>query len=556
MAPCPPEVDNGVGDMGVDSNDPLLDPATWPGASGAIERVETHISRLYFTKTRVYKLKKPIQLPFLDYRSLEQRRFFSEEELRLNRRLAPEVYLRAAPLRRDAQGRVRLDGEGETIDWAVEMERLPARDMLEAVVERGEVDNELMRRIAAFLAEFHARCERGARVASFASFEVIERNALDNFVALEEHAEGRGVDVLSARMLTFLREETKRELARLRDVFARRAAEGRACDGHGDLHASNVCLTARGIVAYDCVEFAESLRCADVACDLAFLAMDLDFRGFRGFSAVLAREYAARTSDAGLLEVLDFYKTYRALVRAKVAAIRAAQSSAESLRAEAQRYVHVAASYALPPALILTCGLPASGKTWLARRLAAPFEAAHLSSDVRRKILAHVPPGQHRRDEFDAGLYSPALRERTYESLLEAARSFLAPHSAREPGGHGMARTVVVDATFPSAERRAPFRELARELGAPFVVVHARASEALTRSRMEARTHDPEETSDADWGVYLRSRESFAAPDELPASQRVAHASGEQSAEDATRAVLDRVLAQDATYRARANSPR
>ncbi len=542
--------------MTVDANDPLLDPQTWPGATGALEYVETHISRLYFTPTRVYKLKKPIQLPFLDYRSLEQRKFFSEEELRLNGRLAPEVYLRVAPLRRDAQGRVRLDGEGETIDWAVEMVRLPARNMLEAVLERGEVDNELMRRIAEFLSEFHGRCERSETIASFGEFEVVERNALDNFTTLAEHAEGRGVDVLSQRMLEFLRERAVRELERLRPAIARRVAEGRVCDGHGDLHSSNVCLTSRGIVAYDCLEFSAAFRCADTACDLAFLAMDLDFRGFRGFSGVLAREYATRANDPELLEVLPFYKAYRALVRAKVAALRAAQNSDANMRAEAQRYVHLAASYALGPALILTCGLPASGKTWAASRIAAPFEAAHLSSDVRRKILANVPLERRGGDEFEAGLYTPALKERTYDSLLALARSFLAPRAAEDASGHEIARTVVVDATFPSAERRAPFRELARELRTPFVVVHAFASDELTRKRMLRRSSDPDETSDADWSVYLRAKESFAPPGELPAEQLVALASGALSAEDTTRAVLDRLLAQDATYRARANFPR
>lgn len=529
-------------------NDPLLDPRTWPGAAGPIERVETHISRLYFTDSRVYKLKKPIRLPFLDYRSLEQRRFFSKEELRLNRRLAPDVYLRVAPLRRDADGRVKLDGDGETIDWAVEMVRLPAERMLDAVLERGEVDNELVRRIAQFIADFHSRCERSERVASFGALATIRQNAFDNLDALAGHAAGRGVDVVSERMLEFLRESLERDLERLASRIAERAGSGRVCDGHGDLHAGNLCLAAHGIVAYDCIEFAEAFRCADVASDLAFLCMDLDLRGFRGFSAMLAREYAARAFDPTLHEVLELYKSYRALVRAKVATICASQASPGDARNEArsaaQRYVHLACAYSAPQSLILTCGLPASGKTWLARHLAAPFEAAHLSSDVRRKLLANLPLERRSSEPFESGLYSPASKERTYEALLEHARELLTPRADARARAPELPRAVVVDATFSNAARRAPFRALARELGLAFVVAHVVADEPLTRSRMARRANEPSQPSDADWSVYLRARESFEPPSELPESERVELPSGELGAQDAVRAVLDRILEQ------------
>lgn len=554
MAPREAEDDNDSASMDADENDPLLDPQSWPGADGPIERVETHISRLYFTKTRVYKLKKPVRLPFLDYRSLEQRELFSAEELRLNRRLAPDVYLRVAPLRRDATGRLKLDGDGETVDWAVEMERLPAERMLDAVLERGEVDNELVRRIAQFIADFHERCARDERVASFGALATIRRNARDNLDLLASHACGRGVDVVSGRMLEFLSARLERDLARLAPCFEQRAAQGRVRDGHGDLHAGNICLAARGIVAYDCVEFSEAFRCADVASDLAFLCMDLDLRGFRGYSAVLAREYAARAGDPSLPEVLEFYKSYRALVRAKVATIRASQAAPGAARAQAradaQRYAHLAGAYAAPRSLILTCGLPASGKTWLARHLAAPFEAAHLSSDVRRKLQANLPLDRRSSEAFEAGMYSPASKDRTYESLLGHARQLLTPREGANAHTPELPRAVVVDATFSSAALRAPFRVLARELGLAFVVAHISADEALIRARMARRELDRSEPSDADWNVYLRARAVFEAPSELPGAERVELSAGELFAQDAVRAVFDRLIAQ----RSRADS--
>lgn len=545
MAHNGPNAEKGPAPMQLEPDpdvDPLLAPATWSDAREEIEFVETHISRLYFTSTRVYKLKKDLSLPFLDYSSLELRKHFCEEELRLNRRLAPDTYLRVAPLRRDANGRVRLDGEGETVDWVVEMARLPAQRMLDALLERGELDNEWVGDVARFVAEFHRSAERGPRIARFGSIDAVARNARDNLDALEEHVAGRGVDALSARALAFLRKQLEEELVRLAPQIEARASSGRVCDGHGDLHSGNICLSEQGVVAYDCVEFSQALRCSDVASDLGFLCMDLDLRGFRGFSEVLAREYVTHSDDAELLELLDFYKAYRALVRAKVGAIRASQATSAEQRAlergAAQSYVHLALSYALPPVLILTCGLPASGKSWLARHLASPFEAAELSSDVRRKILAQRPRTRSEGEAYESGLYSPTLKERTYESLLETSRELLSGSA------HSRRRSVVVDATFSTRAWREPFRALARELGAPFVLVHAHADEERTRQRMEARKGERDESSDADWGVYLRAKPSFEPPDELASRERVDHASGIVSAEDTVREMLDRVLEQ------------
>lgn len=499
--------------------------------------METHISRLYFVGDRVYKVKKPVRLAFLDSSDLDRRRFYCEEELRLNRRTAPDVYLRVAPIRRDAYGRVELDGAGTIVDWAVEMVRLPARDMFDAVLERGEVDNALVRDLALFIADFHRRSDTGGEVAAFGDPTAIARNSNENFEALGAHAGERGQRLLSQRWLERLRTHDRREFDALRELFELRVTQGRIRDGHGDLHAGNLCITPRGIVAYDCVEFAARFRCCDVANDLAFLAMDLDRLCYRGFSGKLVHDYAEISNDPDLPRLMPFYKRYRALIRAKVAAIRADQAvdgaAREAARSEAQRYLQLTASACLPPALILTCGLPASGKSWLARHLARPFEAAQWSSDVRRKILAHIPLHEHVRAGFDSGLYSPAIKAQTYDSLVDDARRALQ---------HG--RTVVVDAMFPTAARREPFRTLAEQLTLPFTVVVATADESEIRRRLELRAADPNETSDADWSVYERARAEFRMPDELAASQRVVHRSGVDSPEETLSRVFDGLLDQ------------
>ncbi|MBL8802361.1 MAG: AAA family ATPase [Planctomycetes bacterium] len=527
----------------LEDTDPLLDARVWRAGATRVARLETHISRLYFVGERVFKLKKSLVLPFLDYGTLERRRQMCEEELRLNRRLAPQVYVRIAPLARRSDGALELDGPGEVVEWVVEMRRLPAERMLDALLERGEFDNSLVRQIAEFLADFHARCARGERITEFASPQAVARNARDNLTALAEHAGGRGLDALSDALLGHLRAATERDLtgSRVAELLAERATAAHVCDGHGDLHAGNLCLTDGEVIAYDCIEFSEAFRCGDVASELAFLCMDLDFRGYRGFSSMLAHEYATRAADTTLLEVLDFYKTYRALVRSKVALLRARERRDDAAFEQCQDYLHLAASYSLPPVLILTCGLPASGKSWLAPRLAAPFEAVLLSSDVRRRRLAVGSTQRLGAEAWNQGLYSPTLKERTYDSLLASAREALQPSGSRK-----LRRSVVVDANFPSAVLRGRFRALARELGAPFVLVHAHTDETTARARLAVRTSDPDCASDADWEVFVRARAAFEPPTELAASEFVEHASPAERAADTVGRVLERIVTQQA----------
>jgi predicted kinase len=269
--------------------------------------------------------------------------------------------------------------------------------------------------------------------------------------------------------------------------------------------------------------------------------MDLDHGGYRAFARYLARRYAEHSGDEQIDRLMPFYSAYRAIVRAKVAGLRAAGLEAgearEEARREAKAYFLQAASYELPPALILMCGLPAAGKTWDARAVARPFEAVVESSDIRRKILAGLPIHAHPPLQgYDAGLYSPEMKERVYASLLEQAEEAL-----------GRGRTVVVDATFPSVGRRGPFLELAARLGAPLVVVHPAVDEEETRRRMELRATDEHEASDADFAVWQRAREVFEPPDEVPALQRIDHASGVEPDLDLAGRVIDTLVRQVTT---------
>ena len=524
----------------------LLDPRAYPHRPPEVELIETHISLVLLAGERVYKLKKTITLPFLDYGTLELRRFFCEEEVRLNRRLAPQVYLGVVPVVRAADGRLRVGGEGEVVEWAVEMARLGEENQLARMLERGQVDNALMNALASKLARFHSDAATGRGVDEHGSPAAIVSNVEQNFDELRPFVAHPDVDgngglvtdggppTLSSAQHVLLRMRARSYIAKHRDLLQRRVTEGRIREGHGDLHAGNVCVERGQVVIYDCIEFAPRFRCLDVACDLAFLLMDLDARELSGFSGYLAKRYAELAGDPELFQLLDFYKGYRAVVRGKVTALGAAAASdpsrREDLRRESMRYLQLAAGFELPPALVLLCGLPGSGKSWLAGHLARPLRAALFHSDSRRKRLAGLPVDASARSEYGAGLYSPDARARIYASLLEDA--VLALRSGR---------SVVVDATFSRAEFRAPFLEAAARTGHAVCLAHVVADEELVQARLASSSIRA--GSDADLDIYLRERAAFEPPNELPRENVVELRSGAGAPEDAAGLLVDRLIA-------------
>jgi aminoglycoside phosphotransferase family enzyme len=526
----------------------LIDALSRPEAYRfAVDRVQvrqTHISVVFLAGDRVFKVKKPVDLGYLDYSSLRKRRFYCAEEVRLNRRLARDVYLGVAAIVRSPDGSVRFAGAGEPggdleiVDHAVEMRRLPEARMLSRLLDQGEIDATVLDDIADVILRFHRAAATGPGVDEHGGPEGVARAVLGNLHYVEPFAAG-AEGTLSAALFQRLRGSVEAFLERNRALLERRVGAGRIRDGHGDLHAGNICLTDDRIVIYDCIEFDPRLRCGDVVKDLAFLTMDLDARGFRAMGRELAARYARATADGDLERLLPFYKAHFACVRGKVNSIAAADRALEprrraEARQQARRYFHLAASYWMPAALIVMCGLPGSGKSWVARHLARPLEAAVLASDVIRKRLAGVPATAHPTGPEAEALYSRRSSEQTYATLLEKTRACL-----------GEPRTVVADATFPDARSRAPFVDSARAAGTPFVVVHLDCPEDRIARRLRDRPRAPDEASDADWEIYRRLKPRFEPPREIPRRHLVV-SDGTGDAETIISDVIDRILVQTA----------
>lgn len=463
----------------------LLDPATYPEPTSRVEYRETHISRVYLTDRHAYKFKKPLALGFLDYSTLERRGFYCAEEVRLNQRFAPDTYLGVVSLR-TFHGTLHFKGPGTLLEFAVHMRRLPDERMLDRLIDQtdlglpGEIER-LARHLAPLLAS-SAICRNEAEGGHAA---IVRTNCEENLVQTIPVI-GRALSAEAHRVMTAI---TREQHSRLEPAFAAREKAGYVRDGHGDLHARNICMTDP-VQIYDCIEFCRRLRIDDIAAELAFLLMDLDFRSRRDLAGRFLAVYQEHAHDPGLVALLPFYKSYRAWVRGKVEALLADETDvAPELRQAAldrsRRYFNLALGYHVPRMLLLTTGLMGVGKSTFARALAEALGAEQLRSDVIRKELAAVPSGQYRRDRFGEGLYAREMTTRTYREMRHRAELLLR-----------RGRTVIVDASFARQDERQAFLDLADSLSLPVRLLHLHCDKAIAMVRLDRRQKEGQDASD------------------------------------------------------------
>jgi aminoglycoside phosphotransferase family enzyme/predicted kinase len=444
----------------------LSDPAVYPCPARSVEVRQTHISVVFLAGAYVYKIKKPVTLGFLDYSTLEQRRRCCEQEVRLNRRLAPTVYLGVVPITQDQSGApsasaLRVEGDGPVVEWAVKMERLPDEATLGAQYRRGAIGAAELAALACRIAAFHAQAESGPAISASGRFAVVAANARENFA--EAAAAGQVGQALSVTVFERLQSLTEQTLAAVRPLIEARAARGVPRDGHGDLRLDHVYWfpdrpAPADLVVIDGIEFNERFRHADPVADLAFLVMDLMFHGGTDLAPDFAEAYFQAASDPEGRALLPFYTAYRAAVRAKVEALKRAEPEvppAEQAAALARARAYWLLALGLledagrRPCLILVGGLPGAGKSTLSRGLAANAGFAVVRSDVVRKELAGISSAHDSAvrtspSDNEQGLYTPEWTERTYAECLTRAEALLFD-----------GRRVVVDASFRrEADRR------------------------------------------------------------------------------------------------------
>ncbi|MGE5027641.1 MAG: AAA family ATPase [Betaproteobacteria bacterium] len=457
-----------------------------------VEVLETHISWVLLAGDTAYKIKKAVNLGFLDFTTLEKRRFCCEEELRLNRRLAPALYLEVASIAGSAEHPT-LTGSGPAIEFAVKMRRFPQSGLLDQVLQRGRLTPEMVDAIARRIADFHGCTAVSGSNDMFGAPEQVHQPVIENFAQIRARPGSQplrhGLDVLA--------EWSELEFRRLRDAFTARKKMGFVRECHGDLHLGNIVLLDGEIVPFDCIEFNENLRWIDVLSEAAFLAMDFHDRGHSGLARRFLNAYLVQTGDYAGLDVLRYYLVYRAMVRAKVACIRAGQndlagSERELLWASHRHYIALTESFIRPaPAfIVITHGLSGSGKTTVTQALLEAQDVFRVRSDVERKRLYGLKPEAHSSTGTGESIYSPEANARTYRKLMELTR---------EAVRSGF--PVIVDAAFLKRRERAAFHELARELGVPFAILDFSAPEDLLRKRVETRRQEGRDASEADLAV-------------------------------------------------------
>ena len=475
----------------------LLRPQAYAHPVEAPRVVETHMSWVILTGTYAYKIKRPVHFAFADFRDPRHRAHLCAEEIRLNRRFAPDLYLGVSPVRL-VDGAASFTGAGPAIETAVRMRQFDRADELDTLVAAAAVTGDEFAQFGATLAATHETLPSRDADAPWGDAAVVARTLRRNYAECLALAAEAG----TAPALRALRGPLGRLLHRSRPLLAARARAGRVRECHGDLHLSNLVRLDGRLTPFDALEFEPAFRWIDVADEVAFLCADL--RGYRraDLAAAFLSGYLDGSGDFALLRLLDLYVAHRALVRAKIMAIRAASTTDAPQRARWRErhadYVDVArdALTTSRPRLLLMHGLSGSGKTWLARRLARQLPAVHLRSDLERKRLAGVPPLSDAGAAPGTGLYAVEASERTYARLADGVRDALA-------GG----LTVICDATFLERARRATFRAIADEFGAPTLLLDCTAPDAALQRRLRARQATRLDASDADDAVLGWQRE-------------------------------------------------
>jgi len=479
----------------------MLEPQFYPKPPETVTHRETHISHLFFAGELVFKLKKPVRYSFLDYSTLEKRRGYFQEELRLNRRLAPSVYIGVMPITFDDLG-WRLGGWAEPAEYVLVMRRLPEKRMLPFLLDTGQVTAAMMRELAELLARFHLDAERVRCVDAARYPPAVQRQWCDNRADLGPLL-GTAMDVADLRAVDKFAMDF---IASNGELLARRAAQGWLRDVHGDLHAEHVCFAPEGIQIFDCVEFEPKFRQCDLASEIAFLAMDIEVRGHKDLVEPLLTRYGELLQDKDFTNLLPFWKCYRALVRAKVYALRG-----RDCFATAQRYLRYAAKITwepVQPFLILVSGFTGSGKSTVVQALVERLGVVSINSDVVRKALAGKTGRQT--EEFREGIYSASMTEKTYAKLAREAEKLIA-----------CGKGVILDATFTQRAHRQRMVRLAAKHHVPIIQIHCSVAEETIRQRLIQRASQGGGVSDGRWEIYLRQKDNFEALDEVDRGSRL-----------------------------------
>ena len=476
----------------------------------SVKIIQTHISYVALTGSFAYKVKKPVNFGFLDFSTLEKRKFFCEEELRLNKRLCPETYLDVLPITRKNNS-FELNGKGEVVEYVLKMREFPQEKIMTNLLRQGKIDEEKIDHLCDILVGFYNSQTPPKEITKYGELKVIKQNVDENFDQTKSF-----IDLtIPKRIYRNIKEANTKLFERKKEIFSHRIKAGCIKDCHGDLHSGNIVITDDKIHIFDCIEFNKRFRFGDVASDIGFLAMDLDFLGHPYLSSYFIEKYVEKSGDTGIFDVLNFYKSYRAYVRGKVIGFKLNDTSIDKKEKQetietAKKYFDLSEYYALlfsrdlrksKPILFITSGLTGTGKTTVARKISIDYTAQVLSTDKIRKELEGIDKFERHYDSYNTGLYSPDKMFYTYKKTLEKSDEFLKK-----------GRNVVLDATFKTKELRDMAFKIAKKNDSIFVILFCDLPELHVKRYLQDRVKK-KSISDGRWEIYLKQKDTFEPPE-------------------------------------------
>lgn len=480
--------------------DALRDPARYDHPVDRVDLIETHISWVLLAGDYAYKIKKPVDFGFLDFSTLEKRENFCREELRLNRRLAPSLYLEVVAIGGPAEV-PRLGATDQVIEFAVKMKRFDEALRLDHLLDANTLEGSHIDSLADELAAFHGTAGIAGKDREYGDPDVVLQPVLENFEQIRPLLDPRQ-HAKQLQLLERIEDWCHASFDQLRDTLAERKQNGFVRECHGDAHLANMVLIDGQVLLFDCLEFNPALRWIDVISELAFTVMDFEDRAHPAFARRLLDRYLQRSGDYASLALLRFYEVYRACVRAKVAALRWQQTPVgeahQSAWLELCEYLSLAESYTHPrqPVIVCCSGVSGSGKTTISQEILESLPLIRIRSDVERKRLFGLSLEARSEEAVGEAMYSEEANARTFDQLASLARTIVG-------AGFG----VIVDATFLRLAERQRFADLARALDAPFRILEITASETVMRERIERRNHLGKDASEADTSVLARQLE-------------------------------------------------
>jgi aminoglycoside phosphotransferase family enzyme/predicted kinase len=486
--------------------DQLKNPKFYGPHVTSVQLLQTHISYIALTGTYAYKVKKPVNFGFLDFSTLDKRKYFCEEELRLNKRLCPDMYLDVLPITQK-DNILELDGDGTIVDYVLKMKEFPQEYIMTNMLQDEKISEETIDRLCSILVDFYNTQEPSEEIKKYGELQAVKQNIDENF----NQTKPMGGFTIPKETYWYIKEATTKFFERKKEVFGQRMKEEKILDCHGDLHSGNIIVTDEDICIFDCIEFNDRFRFCDVASDIGFLSMDLDYLNYPYLSSYLIQKYVEKSHDINIYSVLNFYKSYRAFVRGKVLGFQLNDPHIDpekknSLVEIAQKYFGLSRYYAglflldlqkHKPLIFLVTGLTGTGKSTIARKIAVDYHATQINTDVVRKEIAGIDKFEQHHDQFSTGLYDPKKIDDTYENVMERAVIFLKKNE-----------NVVLDATFQKKKYRGMIRHITTKYHATLVEVQCVCPDDVVKKRLEDRLKK-KSISDGRWEIYLQQKTTF-----------------------------------------------